>query len=332
MEEATTNKCQLQKEAIKSENTLKHCRIMRISNLLRGSFTLVTTAALAWFHLGQDEDRHRTLRGGMVDPKTEIQKQVIGYIRPPVIYGHIHMAKTAGTELNGIFALKFERICGHKGYSYDAIQANLRFKNSASHDINEQVDAVSKLHPLHNRGRVHKLFMDEIGYEDCDYISLEEDWTSWNDFRHLGAPLELHVPCRDPIDHLMSQCNFWKREFDCNNRDYAAEVDKCLLFIDRRYSKQLEKSKQVKCFDYRFSFTKYLDYMSEKLQRRRIEAEYYHRETNQPRQKENECIWKKPPGFRRAIERYLIQKYDYYDFCQRCMGSSNDLLAASSRE
>jgi len=39
---------------------------------------------------------------------------------PPILYGHVHMAKTGGTSLNGIIANKFDHVCGHKGYSYDA--------------------------------------------------------------------------------------------------------------------------------------------------------------------------------------------------------------------
>ena len=39
---------------------------------------------------------------------------------PPILYGHVHVAKTGGTSLNGILANTFERVCGHKGYSYDA--------------------------------------------------------------------------------------------------------------------------------------------------------------------------------------------------------------------
>lgn len=31
------------------------------------------------------------------------------------IFGHVHMAKTAGTEINGELAAHFERVCGHKG-------------------------------------------------------------------------------------------------------------------------------------------------------------------------------------------------------------------------
>ena len=47
----------------------------------------------------------------------------IGWVRPDVVYGHVHMAKTAGTEINGELAMHFERVCGNKGYSYDAVNS-----------------------------------------------------------------------------------------------------------------------------------------------------------------------------------------------------------------
>lgn len=36
--------------------------------------------------------------------------------RPNLMYGHVHMAKTGGSSVNGILANKFERVCGNKGY------------------------------------------------------------------------------------------------------------------------------------------------------------------------------------------------------------------------
>ncbi len=49
---------------------------------------------------------------------------VDGYHSPSVIYGHVHMAKTMGTTINGNLSMHYERICGHKGYSYDAYNTN----------------------------------------------------------------------------------------------------------------------------------------------------------------------------------------------------------------
>ena len=40
---------------------------------------------------------------------------IIGYTPYDKIFGHVHIAKTAGTEINGELAAHFERVCGHKG-------------------------------------------------------------------------------------------------------------------------------------------------------------------------------------------------------------------------
>ena len=40
---------------------------------------------------------------------------MMGYFRYDKIIGHLHMAKTAGTEINGELAAHYERVCGNKG-------------------------------------------------------------------------------------------------------------------------------------------------------------------------------------------------------------------------
>ena len=121
---------------------------------------------------------------------------------PPILYGHVHMAKTGGTSLNGIFANTFERVCGQKGYSYDAFQDNERAKMKVEKGQHIRSEG---------RSRVFLPIKQEIGFEDCDYISAETSWSFWRDTfgngRFHGLKMELHVPCRDRLDHLMSQCN-----------------------------------------------------------------------------------------------------------------------------
>ena len=38
-----------------------------------------------------------------------------GFVPYEKIFGHVHMAKTAGSEINGELAAHYERVCGHKG-------------------------------------------------------------------------------------------------------------------------------------------------------------------------------------------------------------------------
>lgn len=80
----------------------------------------------------------------------------------------------------------------------------------------------------------------------------------------------------------------------------------------------------LKCFN-PIPIDPYTDYMSQFLQRKRIESIYIHRETNKPRNKSAECIWNNPEVAERVLE--ILTSFDYYKFCDDCMGSQNDLLA-----
>ena len=161
------------------------------------------------------DDRHLYF-SGRTTPRaamkgTSTGNQTHGYTHLPLTFGHIHMAKTAGTNLNGEFAAKYERICGNKGYSFDAFQTNERRRKSGNLDsvANIEGDTITKVYQSGwNRGRVPLSMMQERGFEDCDWISAEEDWTFWKQFADWDLPIEIHVPCRDPIDHLLSQCNY----------------------------------------------------------------------------------------------------------------------------
>lgn len=242
-----------------------------------------------------------------------------------LIFGYVHVAKTGGTELNGELAAQFERVCGHKGYSYNAFQINRRF-NNFSQIISRKNDSTSKV-MFRNGAWVPKKIMDEIGYEDCDYVSFEFPWESWSRFNSWDVPMELHVPCRDPVDHLMSSCNHKERVFDCNAHNLDSEIMKCLL-PQNRFSPELETSFDnihLKCFDFQNTFTDYIEYMGERLQRKRIQAQYVHRDTNRPRNKTNECVWNSDVF--EVIKAYLVENYDYYSYCSRCIGSGDDLFA-----
>jgi hypothetical protein len=193
------------------------------------------------------------------------------------IYGHVHMAKTAGTTLNGEMAARFERVCGHKGYSYDSWQMNYRL-NQSRHGVKVGTDSMPKVYNGYNRGRVHPAIMNEIGYEDCDYVSHETGWKFWpNTFQKWSVPIELHIPCRDPISRLMSMCNFKQRKFNCTN-SLEVEIKGCLLQMDRFSSKLVTDCTDIeaKCFEAQ-KIDEYIEYMSSKLQNKRFPAAYFFR-------------------------------------------------------
>jgi hypothetical protein len=178
-----------------------------------------------------------------------------------------------------------------------------------------------------NRGRVPPYIMNEIGYEDCDWISHEVSPHFWVQLATMW-PLELHVPCRDPLEHLMSQCNYEGRKFDCSKEDETSlleEITACLVY-PRRFDANLlfhTPNLTLKCFN-PIPVEPYVDYMSQYLRRRRIETKYFHRSTNRARNKTKECIWENETVA--AKVRQLLLEMDLYSYCDHCIGTGDDLL------
>jgi len=64
-----------------------------------------------------------------------------------------------------------------------------------------------------------------------------------------------------------------------------------------------------------------MDYMSERLQPK---DNYVSAPPHVRRDKSNECIWE-DEILMAKVENYLPKKYDYYRFCNRCMGSADEI-------
>jgi hypothetical protein len=93
------------------------------------------------------------------------------YYQTHVVFGHMHVPKTGGTTLNGNLSVLYERVCGTRGNSYDALQVNERFRHRSG-EVNLHLnDTISRLFPNFNRVRVPLKVREEIGFEDCDWIS-----------------------------------------------------------------------------------------------------------------------------------------------------------------
>ena len=256
-----------------------------------------------------------------------------------VIYGHVHIVKTAGTTINGMLASGYDNVCGSKGYSLDYYEYNERVRNSTDHDVRKvTMDSISNQtnnNPMMNRGRVPFDIIQEIGFQNCDYMSLEHSWEIWPQLRQSlpkRFKLELHVPCHDPLDHLMSMCLYRNWDFDCRSNDLEAEIEACVFGMDR-FSLQLETlpNVELKCFS-PIPVEPYIQYMQPFLQARRIPAVYVHRDSDGaggPRDeiiKGEECLgWY--PHIADQVQTMLLEKYDYYHWCDECLGlSANDLL------
>jgi hypothetical protein len=292
-----------------------------------------------------------------------------------IIYGHLHKEKTGGTNLNGLLAAKFDNVCGNKGYSYDSYQVNARLFNGTP-ALGDMIHAEEK-HRKNGRKIDPSLKiniqqkMELIGYEDCDYISREGSYQIWTkdivqqlNFIDKKLILELHVPCRDPIEHLLSTCNHHNRTFICpdpttnSTINYKAELEQqvknCLwsggpmdkreIVLNRnsrvsnpksrRFNLKLNNTKSInlKCFQ-PFPMESYINYMGNHLRKRKIESQYYIRSTNKQRNKNDECLLSSNDKYATNIQylnevRQLLMKIDtdgYYKFCDNCLGTQNEL-------
>mmetsp|Transcript_5694 Transcript_5694/g.12408 ORF Transcript_5694/g.12408 Transcript_5694/m.12408 type:complete len:372 (-) Transcript_5694:501-1616(-) len=270
-------------------------------------------------------------------------------VNDDIVYGHVHIAKTAGSEINGLLATRYERVCGNKGNSYDYYQTNARYEEARKRNCTtawgciQDAATLSGEHLGDNRGRLSRRWMDEVGYEDCDYISMEHKGTLFweKEFMELGGPAlkkELHIPCRaDPVDHLLSKCNHGERRILCSRfrRTTTTQTEEMIKQLikscganEGRFNNRLldlRPAVAVKCFT-AIPVEPYMQYMSDKLQTRRIQFNYVHRDTGpRVRNKANECLWQDPALWAK-IKEVLVREVNYFSFCQQCLGSEEDLL------
>ncbi len=106
-----------------------------------------------------------------------------------------------------------------------------------------------------------------------------------------------------------------------------SQVQKCIDdFHNLRYGEDLRKfpNATMKCFD-PIPPSNYVDYMGKILQHRRIKGDYFHVNTNKPRNKADECLWNAGADFQDKVWSILIAYYDIYRFCEECMESVDRL-------
>jgi len=280
------------------------------------------------------------------------------------VYGHVHIPKTGGSNLNGLLAAKYDNVCGNKGYSYDAFQFNFRAKRDGITGVGKNIDSVSKATlGKYDRGQPGKNIVEEIGFENCDYISYETKWDTWPritnnlGFAKYNMTLELHIPCREPMEHLLSMGNRLGRKFNCevataNEEGFQKVINNVYMgagrFNDKSYllyKNQIQNQKHqqkhpnttyssnnsndrihLKCFK-PIPLDPYLEYMGQqgRLRHRRFEAPYVMRTTNKKRNNGTECMWKQSPEFLERVRQYVVETYPYSKFCDECMGSNNEL-------
>lgn len=262
-----------------------------------------------------------------------------------------------------MLAANYERVCGNKGYSFDVYQANIRAYEGRNRKFDIHVGS----------GNAWDYKADRIGYENCDYISNEIKWSFWPDtMKSLNAArvpsksiveqaqkhtrnnhenknaqtedlvLELHVPCRDPIDLLLSMANHEGSKvervlFNCtgvetNDKLLEQEVERAYFDMNRFHARwigadgkpQASNSIRLKCFP-AIPIDPYIDYMGRFLQKRRIPSRYHNHSTNKKRDKSKECVQSLPTNIQNKIREILIKNHLYMNFCDACIGTNDQL-------
>ena len=263
----------------------------------------------------------------------------------PVVVGHIHIAKTAGTSINGMAANEFERVCGNKGYSFDFFESNRRHKaGSMPGTAHDSVHEANKAARGQDRQRVPSSLMHERGFKDCDWISAEASSQVileqcayihpavttrsahaheqfWQTKAVSSQVTELHVPCREPISHLFSVCNHVGSTLDrSSHRLLKKSAQRCLrLDPDHRFSTALLSKYTVRCYPFEQMFDRergYLHWLGRHLQHKSEHEPYHRLDTNTPH---HDLPLSEPD--REMLVGWLTTTYEYYKFCSSCSHS-----------
>jgi hypothetical protein len=238
----------------------------------------------------------------------------------PTIFFHAHLAKTAGSTLNRLVARRYYGVCGHKGYS---------FAQKYSDETHGRTDSA---HPGFGLDRVHPDRMNEWGWHNCALISDEVPWqrlgniandTVW----YMDGPnissaripqTKLLVPCRDPVDHILSQCNFVNQNFSklaTSLGNCSSVIDRCKVQWNRYDHRLLSYFDKVVLFQYD-KLDSVIQHLDESLPKRVFDLDdsslaFYR--TNKDRVKESEIFT--PQCSEGELREALLQAWSYYRLC-----------------
>lgn len=235
------------------------------------------------------------------------------------LIGHIHVAKTGGSFLNQLLANEYENVCGNKGYSFDFYQATK--KHMIYKDKLHQKDSITRLYPnsYFSRLCIPLSIMLERGFENCDYLSIEQNIFFWQRFKEWPRKLELHLPCRDPVEHFLSQVNHRGLNIDCSTFVPSKDAHNYTFFLDRRFKiENIPSFASIKCMKFEDQFTIYPKRIG--LRKKNPEAVFPNmkiRSKSAARNREQECILTNRT-LRNELEKHLLETYDYYKFCSTC--------------
>ena len=219
---------------------------------------------------------------------------------------HVHIAKTGGSTLNAEASFRYERVCGNKGNTADRTASS----------FHKSLKALKKEHHL--------------PVYDCDFISLEIPWKRWWETKqeisagYLNCSLAALIPCRDPFEHMLSQCNHKEKKLHESSIETPEQLyKKCRGWEDRFSLEMFTTTPPLFSHDFCYHF----ENMSQTLQNLESILEPRIRPLTGPRdylvvQKTSQKHRKETPAWLEALHEkfnvWAVENVPYYKYCASC--------------
>jgi hypothetical protein len=158
-------------------------------------------------------------------------------------FHHIHIAKTAGSTMNKRLARRYYGVCGNK---YTSCIEPL--EHTSDDRAPEFGDSLHKDWSFDS--------MTKKGFHDCTLVSHERNWDVWveqvlPDHKfHANATKVMLLPCRDPLEHFFSQCNYNQHnatKIFANVTSCEEGINKCGLVARNRFDIKISRARLLKC-------------------------------------------------------------------------------------
>ena len=239
----------------------------------------------------------------------------------PAVIFHAHIAKTAGSTFNRFAARRYHATCGNKGMSF------------AQHFEDDSYNP-----QLIFAGRDGTRVIEEWGWHNCGLISLETSNYMLTEIANSKAlapqKTAVMIPCRDPIDHILSQCNHLNLSFtqiisgEGGAEACANAMPQCQVGWERYEHSMLATFDRVVLFKYD-NFPGVERYLDHALPNRRVPLEEGEHEEfgkfgfvrmNKDRDSESEQFTESCTEER--LRNALLEHWSYYRLCDRFLGDS----------
>ena len=232
-------------------------------------------------------------------------------------FHHIHIAKTAGSTMNKRLARRYYGVCGNK---YTSCIEPLE------HERNDHAPEFGR-NSWHPEWSFHS--MVSKGFHDCTLVSHERNWDAWlkdvlPDHKfHANATKVMLLPCRNPLEHFFSQCNYNKRnatKIFANVTSCEEGIDKCGLVQQGRFNRKIIQSwDKVVLFKYS-AFDSLFSLLDNHIPSRKFLLDSkFDPSTNADRKPENEKLTE--TCSKEIVVQALKKKWSYYSFCDKLRGN-----------